>query len=663
MDIPCNPMRRARPYWLALTIAISIIFPASLHAADPVPATEDLFLNQVPPVLSATRLQQPLAEAPASITVIDRKMIDASGAVDIPDLFRLVPGMQVMHKNGQLSAVTYHGLGEVYSRRMQVLIDGRSVYSPFFGGVIWADLPLAIEDIDRIEVTRGPNGPAYGANSFVAVINIITRHPTQDQGTDLKLTRGSNSMERLFARHGGAVGDFTYRVSVGYREDKGFPNLLDGKKVPMLTFRGEHRLNNRDSLDVQLGYAGGTFEDGTTGSLTDPPRDRYSVSHYQQVRWRRALNATDEVSLNFYHNYYRSTDNYILISGPLTLNASEGFHTDRHNLELQHSFQAGGGKRVVWGAEARLDSVRGEPWFGRKDWIETKLYRLFGNLEWHYAPNWILNAGLMYEYNSITHGDLSPRLALNHHFSPGQTLRASATRAYRTPSILEHQPDFALRSSTGTVLNQFYLARQPLMPEQMTAYEFGYFGEFPRANLLVEAKIFREEIRRYIVDTRDTTTRPGDPFQYFVNDGATDTNGVEVQLRWRPWPRTQLIYSHSYAHQRGNTVSETNPNQRQDTYSFTPVHTRSLMAIQELPGNVTASAAYYKLSNFRFGGGGDQTGDFNTLDMRVAWKWRHGGTRGEVALVGQHLTGDYFTFEPPAIFDKRFFLNLSLNFR
>lgn len=514
-------------------------------------------------MLSATRLQQPLAEAPASITVIDRKMIDASGAVDIPDLFRLVPGMQVAHISGNRTAISYHGLGEAYARRMQVLVDGRSVYSPFFGGVDWADLPLAIEDIDRIEVIRGPNGPAYGANSFLAVINIITRHPAQDQGPT------SRSRAAVAAPRNSLPG----LVPVAAILPTGLRSAIEKTrvfrptgmpKVPLATFRGEQRLNGRDTLDIQFGYAGGTFEDGISGSLTDPARDRYTVSHYQQLRWRRTLNPTDEVSLNYYHNYYRSTDNYVYS----TLSVSEGFHTDRHNLEFQHNFQAATDKRVVWGAETRLDRVRGQTWFGTGDWIETKLYRLFGNLEWRYRPEWILNAGLMYEYNSITQGDFSPRLALNHHVAPGHTIRASATRAYRTPSTLEHRPDFALRFPNGSVVNQFFLARNPLLPEQMTAYEIGYFGEFPGAHLIVDAKIFREEVRRYITDTRYLPT--ADVYQYFVNDGATDSNGAEIQLRWRPWPRTQLIYSHGYAHQRGAAVSESDPTASQSTTGFTP---------------------------------------------------------------------------------------------
>jgi len=669
----------ARRFIPALIFVVSAALPAGLWAADPAPATEDLFLNRVPPVLSATRLKQPLAEAPASITVIDRKMIDASGAIDIPELFRLVPGMQVGQKNNSRTFVTYHGLGEVYARRMQVLVDGRSIYSPFFGGVDWGDLPLAIEDIDRIEVIRGPNGPAYGANSFSAVINIITRHPTQDQGTDLKITHGSRGTERLFVRHGASLGDFTYRVTLGYREDNGFSGFRDGKRIPLITFRGEQRINSRDTLDIQGGWTGGTFEDGIQNSLIDPARERDTSSHYQQLRWRRTLNATDEVTLNVYHNYYRWTDSYqtgllsqllgtapanipILFGGrpDQTLNISEDIRTERLNVELQHTFQAGAGKRVVWGTEARLDRVRGQAWFGNNDWIDTRLYRLFSNLEWRYAPDWILNAGLMYEHNTITEGDFSPRLALNHHFAQGQTARISYTRAHRTPTVFENAANNAYRFPDGYLINQIFLARYPLQPEQISSAEIGYLGEFPEAHLLVDAKIFREEVRRYIADTRYLPTT--DVYQYFVNDGGTDSNGAEVQLRWRPGTRTQLIYTHGYAHQRGHLISNSNPASVSSTTDFTPVHTRSLLAIQELPGNVTASAAYYKLSNFRFGGGGDLTGDFNTLDARLAWKWRQNGARGEIALVGQHLTGDYYTFSPTAVFDKRFFLNVSLRF-
>jgi iron complex outermembrane receptor protein len=129
--------------------------------------------------LSASRLSQPINEAPAAVTVIDKQMIKDSGAWDLSEIFRLVPGMYVAyHADPYFSAdstVAYHGMvTTTTSDRMQVLIDGRSVYSGLFGGVNWSDLPIVLADIERIEVIRGPDSASYGANSYLGVINIIT---------------------------------------------------------------------------------------------------------------------------------------------------------------------------------------------------------------------------------------------------------------------------------------------------------------------------------------------------------------------------------------------------------------------------------------------------------------------------------------------------------
>ena len=137
-------------------VVIAAAAPVSADTAGRLLSEED-FLGEVPVVLSATRLEQPEWEVPSAVTVIDREMIRASGVRDVADLFRLVPGMQVGYQYGHRPVVTYHGLSDQGSRRMQVLIDGRSIYSPFFGGVFWVDQPLAIEDIERIEVIRSPN--------------------------------------------------------------------------------------------------------------------------------------------------------------------------------------------------------------------------------------------------------------------------------------------------------------------------------------------------------------------------------------------------------------------------------------------------------------------------------------------------------------------------
>lgn len=138
---------------------------------------EDLFFSELPVVASVSRLPQRIADAPASVTVIDRDMIRASGARSLNDIFRLVPGFQTFAHSDTSARVNYHGITDHndYSPRVQVLLDGRSLHSPLFrNGVNWGLIPVALEDIERIEVVRGSNTVSYGTNAFLGVINIIT---------------------------------------------------------------------------------------------------------------------------------------------------------------------------------------------------------------------------------------------------------------------------------------------------------------------------------------------------------------------------------------------------------------------------------------------------------------------------------------------------------
>jgi iron complex outermembrane receptor protein len=651
--------RRPGALTFALGLTICLAAETSARAAEtPTLITEETFLSEVPVVLGATRLSQPLSETPAAVTVIDRRMIEASGARDITDVLRLVPGFQVGHVNGYTTTVTYHGASDAYARRMQVLVDGRAVYTPAFGGVLWSDLPLALEDIERIEVIRGPNGVTYGANAFAATVNIITRHPEMDRGTFLKYTYGDIETRQGLVRHGGGGEGFPYRLTLGYREDAGFVNTEDGQRVSLLTFRGDYRASDRDEVDIQFGYNGGPRGEGKQNSTADPVREKQITSHFQQIRWKHTVTADEDLGLQFYHNYHRSSDTY---SVPLFSPMIEDLLSERFNLELQHTFRAREDTRVVWGAEARRDIVGGQGWFGTSSRLQSELFRLFANAEWRLAPAWILNAGAMYEHNDITGGDVSPRLGINHHLTRHDTVRAILSRAYRTPSLFEHKADTNIRLADGTLYNRLYKSDIQLKPERIDSLELGYLGEFPEPGLLLDLKIYREEIHDTIVAVTDSSTVPGDSYAVFRNNGYSDTNGAEMQWTFQAGPRTQMIYAHAYAHQRGRTL-ETLPNTYVSTYQSTPVHTRSLLARHGFTQRLEGSFGYYKISNIKFLGG-DNTGDYNTLDMRFAYKLRWGATRGEVSVVGQHLTGDYFDFDEAIVFDKRFFVNLSLEFK
>jgi len=173
-------------------------------------------------VLTATRLKQSAAAVPGSMTVIDSELIKASGARDIAELLRLVPGMMVGYTSGNQAAVNYHGTNASDARRMQVLIDGRSVYRAGLATVDWSDIPVAMEDIERIEVFRGPNTVSYGANALMAVVNILTRSPADSHGSRVKVVRGERGINDFYASQGVGWETGDLRLSMSGQQDDGF---------------------------------------------------------------------------------------------------------------------------------------------------------------------------------------------------------------------------------------------------------------------------------------------------------------------------------------------------------------------------------------------------------------------------------------------------------
>ncbi|ASP38628.1 hypothetical protein CHH28_08035 [Bacterioplanes sanyensis] len=179
--------------------------------------------SELPVVLTASRLRQARADVPASVTVIEAEQIEAWGVRTIPELMRFVPGMFLGHGDNENNAsVTYHAGNPNLTRRMQVLVDGRSVIRPGIAAVVWDDLAVAMEDIQRVEVTRGPNSAIYGANAFLGVINIITRHPADSTGTRLRYRVGNQTVRDAFASTAGVSGLSSYRISANFQGDDGY---------------------------------------------------------------------------------------------------------------------------------------------------------------------------------------------------------------------------------------------------------------------------------------------------------------------------------------------------------------------------------------------------------------------------------------------------------
>ncbi|MBF8730946.1 TonB-dependent receptor [Pseudomonas guariconensis] len=274
---------------------------------------DDMFLDNqdLPQVLTATRLKQSPAAVPGSMTVLDSELIRASGARDIPELMRLVPGMMVGYVAGNQPTVNYHGSNVNDARRMQVLIDGRSVYRAGLATVDWSDIPLAIEDIDRIEVFRGPNTVSYGANALMAVVNILTRNPADSHGTRVKVTRGQDGINDYYASQGFGWEGGDMRLSLSGMQDDGFDedqfgnDYRDSRRLNRFNLSASHNLAVNQTLEWQLAAKEGSnqrpytyqpvFRRAPSGDNADVNAKDYAGS----VRWN--------IDFNPEHSFYVQT--------------------------------------------------------------------------------------------------------------------------------------------------------------------------------------------------------------------------------------------------------------------------------------------------------------------------------------------------------------------
>lgn len=398
-------------------LTIPVVHATELFA-EASQVTEEAFFADFPVVLHATRLKQSIDETPASMTVIDRQMIDASSATTIAELLRYVPGFQLSYRSGDEAVVGYHGIEDQYSRRMLVLIDGHAVYSQaFLDSTLWSSLPVTLDDIERIEVVRGSNASAYGAGAFFGSINIVTLDAVAAAGTHLRVDSGNNMRVRTSMRHAGSSGSLGYRVHLEYEDHQGLARRHDDVQAKRINLQGSWKVNTTDRVEFSAGYRDAEQGAGFVTVDNDYRYDRFVDSSYQQLRWRRINAADDEIQFSFNHNRLLVDD--VDETGIFPIDSS--FTSDHYDLELQQIARLSDTLRFVWGAGASYESIDAPRFYS--NWFQFfdpdaknsgHQWRLFGNAEWSVTPALLLNLGIMYENPDRTDDFVSSRIGLNY---------------------------------------------------------------------------------------------------------------------------------------------------------------------------------------------------------------------------------------------------------
>jgi iron complex outermembrane recepter protein len=588
-------------------------------------------------IISVSKQEQRWGDTPAAIFVITQEDIRRSGVTSIPEALRLAPGVVVNRANSNQWVVGIRGLGSVLARSVLVLVDGRSVYSPLFGGVNWDVQDTLLEDIDRIEVIRGPGGTIWGANAVNGVINIITKSARDTQG--LLLTAGTGSEEKGFGsfRYGGTIGQaFNYRVyGKGFRRDAQYTRHVsdfDDWQMGQAGFRTDWASLEKNSFtiqgDIYEGYAGQrTAVTQFTPPFSNPIERNADLSGMNLLgRWKHSLSSTANASVQVYYDQ--------------TFRREALFEERRHtaDLDFQHHFQWSEMQALAWGLGYRyttgdtdsVPSVLISP-KSRAD----NLFTAFVQDEFMLVKNLLrLTVGSKFEHNDYTGFEFQPSVRVLWTPADRHSLWGSISRAVRTPARLED--DLELTTAASPVLPVFVRAvgNDNFGAEDVTAYELGYRMQ-PTDSLFVDLAGFynRYDHLFSLEPSAPFVESPGLLIFPFVVDNNLKANvyGVELVLdwRWQEWWRLRATYSY----QRIDTSTRTGSGDNVTgpvTEGSSPHNQFSLLSFIDLPANLKLDGVFRYVDNIPV----QNVPRYFNLDLRLGWSpMRH----LELSLVGQNL--------------------------
>lgn len=593
-------------------------------------------------VTSVSKKTQALSDAPSAIFVISNEDIKRSGATSIPEALRMAPGVDVARVSSSRWAITARGFNGGFANKLLVLIDGRTVYSPTFSGVYWDAQDLMLEDVDRIEVIRGPGATLWGSNAVNGVINIMTKSAKDTQGG--LLSAGGGNLETGFGalRYGKKVTEDTYaRVYAKGFQRSEFQALDkaptdDSWSRQQGGFRIDSRLSDHDDItvqgDVYQNQLNQTYllPDFASPQLTRTFDNAHVAGWNIASRYKHVLSSTSEYALQFYYDHTERDE------------VTKSQKLDMLDIDFQHNFQLTPQQNIIWGAayRANLDSFGSTQYFRLiPDKRNTQLFSAFVQDEIMLIDDELwLTIGSKFEHNDYSGFEGQPTAKLMWAPSPRQRVWASVSRAVRTPSRSDN--DIRILEGVFNLPPPFNSASLPFTlngqnqfrAEELMAFELGYrFTLGNKASLDLTA--FYNDYDSLRSSTPGTLQAPGILPFYLTNQGGGKSYGFEVSTIWQmtDWWRLEGNYSYfngEFDQGQGNQpmLSES-PNHKISFRSgITPVDTVNLDFWLRYNSQVNALSARAL--------GTVPISEYVTLDARLGWQVH---PSVELSLVGQNL--------------------------
>jgi iron complex outermembrane receptor protein len=599
-------------------------------------------------VTTASKEPEEVWKTPAAVYVLTNEDIRRSGATSIPEVLRLVPGVQVSRIDNDHWAVGIRGFADQFSKSMLVMVDGRSLYTPLFAGVYWAlQDGIILEDVERIEVIRGPGGTIWGANAVTGVINIITKRAKDTHGALASVGGGNIDQGIGEVRYGSGNGNFDYRVyGKGFSRGAGFHSNDQGYdtwRSGQMGFRTDWDFRRHDHITIQGDmYKGGVGETVGFGSFTPPEQiisnQAVAVSGGNLLaQWRHDLREGSDIQVQAYYDrtyalapHYQETRNTF-------------------DVDFIHHLTLGEHHNFIWGVGARLSPSQVVQTVPTLDLIPhdfaNNVYSGFVQDEIAIVPNKVsLTVGSKLEHNSFTGFEFQPSVRGLWTITPRQTFWAAVTRAVRTPSRVEE--DIRLLDF-GIANPLIYLAvdgNPQLSSERLIGYEAGY-RTLVTPKIYVDIAVFHNDYNDLINLGAPTVTLDATPTPVhltihlpFANGLRGNTDGFEIAPDWKPSRWWQMKATYSYLNLNLETIPgvvDGNGYLGKDEGS-SPHNQITLQSRFSLPKGFEFDQTYRYVSALP----AFLVGSYSTADTHLAWR----ATRQmEFSVVGENLFQPHHT--------------------
>lgn len=629
---------------IGLLSVITMLLPAAaLRAHSDAPSAEDLHVMKMDfeelmtlSVTSVEHREKRLAEIAAAVTVLTKEDIRRSGVTSVAELMRLVPGFIVARIDANKWSVSSSEDSNRLSDDMTVLIDGRPTYSSMFGGTFWEHIDVVLQDVERVEVVRGPAGKLWGTNMNRGAVNIITKSSKDTQGVLIALGGGSEERGQAVLRYGGQVGeDISYRIygKASARDKSWGQDATDDWRNSQAGFRSDWRASEQDSVMLQGNYYYAKAGQNLSAPVTGQPDQTLSLSENAKYasafilsQWRHRFSEDASFEARFFYDYVRRDE--------LSLDNER----DRYGFDWSHHFALPWDQKVMWGFSYRNERDKSSA--GRifslqpaNRTLETYIGFLQDEVSFFDDTLRIAIGSGVVKHTYIEHPLFQPNIHVAWMPTPNHTLWGAVTRTFRTPYRLEKEGAHWLQPDQDNVFEEgnewVRLIGNPQQEsEESTGFQVGYRGQvYDRLSL---------DITAYVITERSSPGQQAVPNQartfIFRNHGGENIYGAQMAAEWRvsDWWRLKPTASFLYIEELEEQAELGSEDPEFLENAGWPSYQASLRSLMDLGNNLEFDTTLRYVDALR----GTRVKGYFNLNARLGWR---PDEHWEFSLVGHNL--------------------------